>query len=54
MNIKFTLNDLISRAKNCLLFDIHKPDDELMFAIILKTFLIRQITVDSKAYRFHN
>ena len=36
----FKLNDLKSRAKNCLFAKIDHPDDELMFAIILKNFLI--------------
>ena len=36
--IDFKLNDLKSRSKNCLFAKIENPDDELMFAIILKTF----------------
>jgi len=52
VNIKFTLNDLISRTKNFLLFDIHKPDDDLMFALILKNLSDRQITVDKKLINF--
>ena len=52
VDIKFTLNDLISRTKNFLLFDIHKPDDDLMFALILKNLSDRQITVDKKLINF--
>ena len=32
----FKLNDLNSRSKNFLLCNIERPDDELMFALILK------------------
>ena len=36
----FLLNDLKSRVNNCLLAEIKVPDDELIFALILKkTFL---------------
>ena len=38
--IEFNLKDLRSRSKNCLFAKIDNPDDELMFAIILKNFLI--------------
>ena len=34
--INFKLEDLKSRTKNCLLAKIENPDDELMFALILK------------------
>jgi len=46
--IKFKLEDLQSRTKNCLLAKIEKPDDELMFALILKNLSDRQITLDKK------
>jgi chromosomal replication initiation ATPase DnaA len=48
----FKLKDLKSRAKNCLLAKIEEPDDELMFALILKNFSDRQITVDKKLIDF--
>ena len=48
VHIKLKLKDLISRFKNFLLFDIPKPDEELMFALILKNLSDRQITVDKK------
>ena len=50
--INFKLKDLKSRAKNCLIAKIDKPDDELMFAIILKNFSDRQITIDKKLIDF--
>ena len=48
IEMQFLLNDLASRAKNCLLAEIAKPDDELIFALILKNFSDRQITLDKK------
>ena len=48
----FILNDLKSRAKNCLFAKIDHPDDELMFAIILKNFSDRQIQIDKKLIDF--
>ena len=50
--IEFKLNDLKSRSKNCLFAKIDYPDDELMFAIILKSFSDRQIQVDKKLIDF--
>ena len=46
--INYNLNDLKSRSKNCLFAKIDNPDDELMFAIILKSFSDRQIQIDKK------
>tara|TARA_B100000131_G_scaffold224257_1_gene215879 strand:- start:706 stop:1368 length:663 start_codon:yes stop_codon:yes gene_type:complete len=48
----FKLNDLKSRTKNCLFAVIEKPDDDLMFALILKNFSDRQITIDKKLIDF--
>jgi len=48
----FNLNDLKSRSKNCLFAKIDKPDDELMFGLILKKFSDRQIEVDKKFIDF--
>ena len=42
------LIDLRSRVKNCLIAHIEKPDDDLMFALILKNFSDRQIVIDKK------
>jgi chromosomal replication initiation ATPase DnaA len=50
--IDFKLKDLKSRTKNCLLAKIDKPDDELMFALILKNLSDRQITIDKKLIDF--
>ena len=50
--INFNLNDLKSRSKNCLFAKIDKPDDELMFALILKNFSDRQIEIDKKFINF--
>ena len=48
----FKLNDLKSRTKNCLFASIEKPDDELMFALILKNFSDRQIIIEKKLIDF--
>jgi len=50
--INFKLKDLKSRSKNCLFAKIDNPDDELMFAIILKNFSDRQIEIDKKLIDF--
>ena len=50
--INFKLNDLKSRSKNCLFAKIDYPDDELIFAIILKSFSDRQIQIDKKLIDF--
>ena len=50
--MNFKLNDLKSRTKNCLVAKIDKPDDDLMFALILKNFSDRQITIDKKLIDF--
>ena len=48
VNITFDLKDLKSRTKNFILLHIEKPDDDLIFAIILKNLSDRQITLDNK------
>ena len=50
--MNFELEDLRSRTKGCLIANIEKPDDELMFALILKNFSDRQIKVDKKLIDF--
>tara|TARA_Y100000590_G_scaffold360249_1_gene416442 strand:+ start:3037 stop:3699 length:663 start_codon:yes stop_codon:yes gene_type:complete len=50
--INFKLKDFKSRAKNCIFAAIEKPDDDLMFAILLKNFSDRQINVDKKLIDF--
>ena len=48
VDFDFNLNDLKSRSKNFLLQNIEKPDDDLMFALILKNLSDRQISLDKK------
>ena len=48
----FNLPDLASRSKNCLHAEIENPDDELLFAIILKNFSDRQIKIEKKIIDF--
>ena len=43
---------MISRSKNCLVAKIENPDDELIFAIILKNFSDRQIKLEKKIIEF--
>ena len=52
VEIDFKLEDLKSRTKNCLLAKIENPDDELMFALILKNLSDRQIILDKKLIDF--
>ena len=52
VNIDFDLIDLKSRSKNFLLQNIEKPDDELMFALILKNLSDRQIFIDRKLIEY--
>ncbi len=48
VNIKFKLVDLNSRTKNFILQNIENPDDELIFALILKNLSDRQIFLEKK------
>ena len=48
VDIDFSLNDLKSRTKNFLLYHIQKPDDDLIFALLLKNLSDRQISLDRK------
>ncbi len=48
----FKLKDLRSRTKNCLVAKIEKPDDELIFALIIKNLSDRQIVIDKKLINF--
>ena len=52
VDIKFSLKDLKSRAKNFLLQNIEKPDDNLIFALIIKNLSDRQISIDKKLIIF--
>ena len=46
--MSFKLSDLSSRAKNCILAEIKDPDDDLIFALILKNFSDMQIKVEKR------
>ena len=48
VDLDFKLDDLKSRSKNFLLQNIEKPDDDLIFALILKNLSDRQISLDKK------
>ena len=52
VNINFQLKDLKSRFKNFLLQNIEKPDDELVFGLILKNLSDRQIILDKKLVNY--
>ena len=52
VDIEFNLIDLKSRCKNFLLQSIEKPDDELMFALILKNLSDRQILLEKKLIHY--
>ncbi len=52
VDIEFSLKDLKSRTKNFLLQSIKKPDDELVFALILKNLSDRQIFLEKKLIDF--
>ena len=52
VKIDFRLEDLRSRASNFLLQNIEKPDDELIFALILKNLSDRQISLDKKLINY--
>ena len=51
-SIKFELNDLKSRTKNFILQNIEKPDDDLIFALLIKNFSDRQISIEKKLIHF--
>jgi chromosomal replication initiation ATPase DnaA len=52
VDFSFKLDDLNSRSKNFLLSNIEKPEDDLMFALILKNLSDRQIFIDKKLINF--
>ena len=52
VEIKFSLNDLKSRTNNFLLQNIKKPDDNLLFALILKNLSDRQISLEKKLVNY--
>ena len=52
VDISFKLDDLNSRSKNFLLSTIKEPEDDLMFALILKNLSDRQISINKKLIDF--
>ncbi len=52
VDFEFKLQDLNSRSKNFLLSAIEKPEDDLMYALILKNLSDRQISIDKKLIDF--
>ena len=52
VDLNFLLKDLKSRATNFIIQKIEKPDEDLMFAMILKNFSDRQILIDKKLINF--
>ncbi|MDC3184687.1 DnaA/Hda family protein [Candidatus Pelagibacter sp.] len=52
VEFKFALQDLNSRSKNFLLSAIEKPEDDLVYALILKNLSDRQISIDKKLIDF--
>ena len=52
VDINFDLDDLKSRTKNFLLQNIERPDDDLMYAIILKNLSDRQISLEKKLINY--
>ena len=51
-SINFTLPDLRSRLKNCIFAKIEKPDDDMIFALVLKHFSDRQIKIEKKIIEY--
>ncbi len=52
VDFNFKLQDLNSRSKNFLLSFIKKPEDDLMYALILKNLSDRQISIEKKLVDF--
>ena len=52
VNMNFRLEDLKSRSKNFILQNIEKPDDELIYALILKNLSDHQISLDKKLINY--
>ena len=50
--LNFKLKDLKSRTKNFILLNLEQPDDELIFAIMIKNLSDRQITLDKKLIQY--
>ena len=52
VEIEFSLNDLKSRTNNFILQSINKPDDDLLFALIIKNLSDRQISLEKKLIHY--
>ena len=52
ISFNFLLPDLKSRIKNCIFAKIDKPDDDMIFALILKHFSDRQIKIEKKMIEY--
>ena len=52
VKMSYKLKDLSSRIKNCLLVEISKPDDDLIYALILKYCSDKQIKIDNKLIEY--
>ncbi len=52
VDYSYKLDDLNSRSKNFILSHIRKPEDDLMFALILKNLSDRQISIDKRLVDF--
>ena len=50
--LKFKLPDLISRIRNCLTIGIKNPDDNLIYALLVKYLSDRQINIDKKLVEY--
>ena len=51
-SVDFSLPDLKSRLKNCIFAKIDKPDDDMIFALVLKHFSDRQIKIEKKIIEY--
>ena len=52
VDMDFKLLDLKSRLKNFLLYNVEQPDDELIYALIMKNLSDRQIVLSEKLILF--
>ena len=48
----FKLPDLISRIRNCLTIKLNPPDDDLIYALLIKNLSDRQISIDKKLIEY--
>ena len=48
----FRLPDLVSRIRNCLVVGIKNPDDNLIYALLIKYLSDRQINIDKKLIEY--